>query len=54
MTRNHIAALCMLLLAGLLVFDQMTTPPNPWRAPVMIAFGSGTAASGGFCGALPN
>ncbi|GHC38757.1 MULTISPECIES: hypothetical protein [Gemmobacter] len=54
MTRRFTATLMVLGLAGLLAFDLTTTPPNPYKAPVVFAFGSGLAASGGFCGALPN
>lgn len=40
--------------ARLLAFDLSTTPPNPYRAPPVLAFGSGLTASGEFCGALPD
>lgn len=54
MTRKFTASLTLLMIVGLLAFDQLTTPPNPWQAPPALAFGSGVAASGGFCGALPD
>ncbi|WP_226623422.1 hypothetical protein [Alloyangia pacifica] len=54
MTRSFTAALALAFLAALLVFDLATTPPNPYQAPALLAFGSGSIASGGFCGALPN
>jgi hypothetical protein len=54
MTRRFTAAITLSLLAGLLVFDQATTPANPWQAPAAFALGSGMSTSGGFCGALPN
>ncbi|MFT4149812.1 MAG: hypothetical protein QM656_06405 [Paracoccaceae bacterium] len=53
MTRRFTATLCLVLMAGLVVFDQATTPLNPWRAPAAFALGSGQAVAGGFCGALP-
>lgn len=54
MTRRFTAAITLSLLGGLLAFDQLTTPPNPWQAPAAFALGSGMATSGGFCGALPD
>lgn len=54
MTRRFTTLLMALGVAGLLAFDLGTTPPNPYRAPPVLAFGSGLAASGGFCGALPD
>ena len=53
MTRHLVAGMTLLLLALLLVFDQATAELNPYQAPPMLAIGSGIAASGGFCGALP-
>lgn len=44
------AILAMLVLIGL---DLRATPPNPYAAPPLLAFGSGVAQTGGFCGALP-
>ncbi|WP_199725195.1 hypothetical protein [Gemmobacter lutimaris] len=54
MTRRFTATLMGLGLAALLAFDLTTTPPNPYKAPAAVAFGSGQASAGGFCGALPN
>ncbi|MBE9638208.1 hypothetical protein [Salipiger mangrovisoli] len=54
MTRTVTAALALAFVAALLVLDLARTPPNPYQAPALLAFGSGAAASGGFCGALPN
>lgn len=54
MTRAFTASLAVLGLAAMIVFDLVFAPPNPYRAPAVLAFGSGTAASGGFCAALPN
>ncbi|MFV0360364.1 hypothetical protein [Tropicimonas sp.] len=54
MTRRFTASLAIAGLAALLVFDLAHFPPNPYQAPAPIAFGSGAAATGGFCGALPD
>ena len=54
MTRAFTASLALLLVAGLLAFDLANWAPNPYQAPAMLAFGSGSVASGGFCGALPD
>ncbi|EEX16066.1 conserved hypothetical protein [Citreicella sp. SE45] len=54
MTRTFTASLAMLFIVGLLGFDLATSELNPYQAPAAFALGSGTAASGGFCGALPN
>lgn len=54
MTRAFTAGLAVAFIAGLLVFDLSTAELNPFKAPKAFALGSGTAASGGFCGALPN
>ena len=53
MTRRLTAAAVLAGLAALIAADVAATPPNPYRAPAAIALGSGIAASGGFCGALP-
>lgn len=53
MTRHLVAGMTLLMLALLLVFDHATAELNPYRAPPMLAIGSGIAASGGFCGAMP-
>ena len=53
-TRRLTGALALTLLAGLLVFDQAVSEPlNPYQAPPIIAFGSGVAAGGAHCAALP-
>ncbi|WP_353474429.1 hypothetical protein PVT71_21000 [Salipiger sp. H15] len=54
MTRAVTAALALAFVAALLVFDLATSAPNPYQAPALLAFGSGSVATGGFCGALPN
>ncbi|EAV42022.1 hypothetical protein SIAM614_25422 [Roseibium aggregatum IAM 12614] len=38
----------------MIALDASATPPNPYKAPKLLALGSGTAPSGGFCGALPD
>ena len=53
MTRRPTAAAVLAGLAILIAADVAATPPNPYRAPAMLALGSGAEASGGFCGALP-
>jgi len=53
-TRRVTAGLALALLAGLVVADLLATPPNPYRAPPIVALGSGVAGGGGFCGALPD
>ena len=52
-TRRLTAALVLAGLAALIGADLAAAPPNPYRAPAMLALGSGAEASGGFCGALP-
>ncbi len=53
MTR-HVTAFAALALIGLLiVFDHATADLNPYKAPPMLALGSGVEAAGGFCGAMP-
>ncbi|WP_168199136.1 hypothetical protein [Pseudorhodobacter turbinis] len=54
MTRRFTACLAISGLVALVALDVLASPPNPYRAPPMLAFGSGLAASGGFCGALPD
>lgn len=53
MTRRIPAALALGLIGALLIGDVMANPPNPYQAPAIMALGSGSAASGGFCGAMP-
>lgn len=54
MTRRTISFVALLGVAMLVALDVSATPPNPYAAPSAIALGSGVAASGGFCGALPS
>lgn len=53
MTRRVTAPLAIAFLALLIGFDQASATLNPYKAPAMLALGSGTAAAGGFCGAMP-
>jgi hypothetical protein len=43
-----------LMIAGLLAVDHGgSAQPNPFRAPPLLALGSGLAAGGAHCAALP-
>lgn len=53
MTRHLVAAVCLAGLAVVVAVDLSAVTPNPYHAPAMLALGSGQAAAGGFCGALP-
>jgi len=54
MRRVHVAMLLGLGLLGLIALDQAQSDPlNPYTAPPLLALGSGLAASGGHCAALP-
>ncbi len=53
MTRRVTAAIAILMVGLLIALDHAGTDLNPYKAPPLLALGSGTAASGGFCGALP-
>ncbi|MDO5706140.1 MAG: hypothetical protein Q4G49_13885 [Paracoccus sp. (in: a-proteobacteria)] len=50
-TRRLTVALACLLIAAVLAADVIADPPNHHAAPAIIAFGSGKAPTGGFCGA---
>ncbi|MFX0541111.1 hypothetical protein ACEWPM_005190 [Roseovarius sp. S4756] len=54
MSRRIIALAALVLVGGVIALDLGASPPNPYSAPPLIAFGSGQASSGGFCGALPD
>lgn len=54
MTRKVTAFAALALVTLVILLDTQATPPNPFAAPSALALGSGTAASGGFCGALPD
>ncbi|MBC7139868.1 MAG: hypothetical protein H5U17_14315 [Defluviimonas sp.] len=47
------ATIAILMVGLLIAFDRASADLNPYKAPPLLALGSGTAASGGFCGALP-
>jgi len=54
LTRRTPARLAVFLLMLLVVVDYAANSPNPYRAPSILALGSGAASAGGFCGALPD
>jgi hypothetical protein len=54
MTRKLTVALVFVLLAGLLALDAAQSRPlDPFKAPPMLALGSGQAGAGAHCAALP-
>lgn len=54
-TRAWTAALALALVAGVIALDlAQSTPPDPFRAPPLLALGSGLAAGGAHCAALPD
>ncbi|CAM4167226.1 hypothetical protein [Palleronia rufa] len=54
MTRRLTAALVLLLMAGLLSFDLASSRPlDIYDQPSLLALGSGSAADGAHCAALP-
>jgi ribosomal protein L11 methylase PrmA len=53
MTRKHTAWAALGFITLLIALDLAASQPNPYTAPPLFAFGSGTAPSGGFCAALP-
>ena len=54
MTRKLTATIALVLLFGLIAFDQLQSEPlDPYAQPALIALGSGAAAGGAFCAALP-
>lgn len=54
MTRTLTASVALAALLLLVALDLTGAPLNPYQAPPVFAFGSGVAAAGGFCAALPN
>ena len=54
MIRRVPALLAVSMLVLLVALDYVANPPNPYRAPSIVALGSGAASAGGFCGALPD
>lgn len=54
MTRRLTLGLVAALVVGLLALDRATGAPlDPFRAPPFFALGSGEAATGALCTALP-
>lgn len=54
MTRRVFAVLVLALMGGLLALDAAVSDPlNPYRAPPLLALGSGEAAGGAHCAARP-
>lgn len=54
MTRRVTMLAVALMVAGLIAFDlSASAAPNPFRAPPLLALGSGQAATGAYCAALP-
>ncbi len=54
MTRRPVALLVLVLVAGVLALDLSASAPlNPYQAPPLLALGSGLAASGAHCAAVP-
>ena len=55
MTRKLTATIVALLMVGLLAFDiSASEPPDIYDQPPLLALGSGSAASGAHCAALPS
>ncbi len=53
-TRRLTAALALGAVVALVAADLLASePPNPYQAPPLIALGSGLAAGGAHCAALP-
>ena len=54
LTRRLTATAALALIAAIVLTDLATSAPlDPFRAPPAIALGSGQAASGAHCAALP-
>jgi len=54
MTRRVTMLAVAALVAALIGFDLAASePPNPFRAPPLLALGSGQASGGAHCAALP-
>lgn len=55
MTRRVTMAVTAVLVTGLLALDLAASAPlNPFQAPPLLALGSGQAAGGAHCAALPS
>jgi hypothetical protein len=54
-SRKSVAVATLGFLALVLAFDfSMSTPPNPYLQPSLVALGSGQAASGALCTNAPS
>lgn len=54
MTRRLTAVLLVALVVAVLLIDRRASAPlNPFAAPPLLALGSGQAATGAHCAALP-
>jgi len=54
MTRRATMLAVAALVGGIIVFDlAASAAPNPFRAPPLLALGSGQASGGAHCAALP-
>ncbi len=54
MTRRITMLAAATMVAGLIAFDfAVSEPINPFKAPPLFALGSGQAAGGAHCAALP-
>ncbi|WP_164876083.1 hypothetical protein [Falsirhodobacter deserti] len=53
MTRKLTAGAALAFILGVIALDVTGAPANPYKAPALLALGSGAVATGGFCGALP-
>ena len=54
MTRGVTMTAAAVMVAGLMAMDlSVSAAPNPFRAPPLLALGSGQAAGGAHCAALP-
>jgi hypothetical protein len=54
MTRRTTMLIVAAMVGGLVLFDlSVSATPNPFHAPPLLALGSGLAAGGAHCAALP-
>ena len=54
LTRKFTAVLTLVILTALLWLDLVNSKPlDPFRAPAVLALGSGQAGAGAHCAALP-
>lgn len=54
MTRRASALAVVVMVTGLIAFDLSAGDrPNPFKAPPLLALGSGLASGGAHCAALP-